>query len=106
MDCRDELEGYLNLCSEPECVNSTITFGVRDRKPHSPNHWMFKVYRFIFDRDMNAAKEDAWLALTLTDDPISRFTEWDEPACAHCKVTVSLPCWYCAQCTGKSNLSA
>lgn len=93
----------VNLCSRSECVRSTITFEGADRKPHFPNHGMFKVHRFIFYRDMGRIERTARDALNSAREIISKLKEEGDPMpmCLACKAPVSLPCWYCAECTGE-----
>ena len=51
MDCHGE--STVDLCSEPECLNSVVTLE-RHRglmPPHTPNHNVLKVHRILFNRD-------------------------------------------------------
>lgn len=93
----------VNLCSRSECVRSTVTFETVDRKPHLPNHGMFKVYRFVFDRDMGKIERTARDTLAFARKTISQLKEEGDsmPNCMLCKTPVSLPCWCCVECTGK-----
>ena len=93
----------VDLCSEPECLNSTITFDTANTKPHTPNHAMFKVNRIIFDRDIRAIKSVVGYALTLAQESTSKLEKGKEPmlGCVQCKTTISLPCWVCVDCTGE-----
>ena len=103
MDCHSETE-TLDLCSELDCVNSTVTFRTPDDlKTHSPNHGMFKVHRIIFDRDMGRVENNAKDALTSARGTLSRLKEEGKPMpeCVRCKITISLPCWCCVDCTGE-----
>lgn len=100
MDCRGD--STVDLCSEPECVNSAVTFEQFNRTPHLPNHRMFKVYRIVFDRDVIGIEEAAEDALTTARKTLSQLEEEDGPMpeCAYsdCKIKVSPPCWYCMDC--------
>jgi hypothetical protein len=105
-DCRNE-ETSVNLCSEPECINSTVTFEEADRQAHLPNHGMFKVHRMIFDRDTAIIGNLAQDALDSARESMSQNKKGrkSKPKCAHCKNTVSLPCWRCVECTGERETS-
>ena len=96
----------MDLCSEPECINSTVTFEEADRKSHLPNHGMFKVHRMIFDRDTARIENLAKDALDSVRGTISQLKKEQKPMpeCARCKNTVSLPCWCCVECTGEQEL--
>ena len=61
---------------------------------------MFKVHRFIFDRDIAKIEISAKVALHTARETILKVKEEGEqmPECSRCKVVVSLPCWYCAEC--------
>lgn len=91
----------MNLCSEPECVNSRVKFEDPDRKPHLPTHRMLKTRRFIFDREIarveNAARNDA----NILHSAILQFREASIPKCTYCKTVVTLPSWFCAECAGE-----
>lgn len=103
MDCDGELAA-VNLCSEPECVNSTVTFpGTASKRPHLPNHGMFKIYRIVFDRDMGMVKNRARSTLDSATGIISQPEGAGNPMpkCAHCMVMVSSPCWCCVDCIGE-----
>lgn len=93
----------VNLCSRSECVQSTVTFEVVDRKPHLPNHGMFKVHRFIFYRDMGKIERTANDTLKYARETVSQLKEEENPMpmCLVCKTPVSLPCWCCVECTGE-----
>ena len=106
MDCHDE-GTTVDLCSEPECVNSAITFKTADRKAHTPNHGMFKVHRIVFDRDMGRVERTAKDVLDSARGTLSELEEGKGPMpeCVHCKTTISLPCWCCVDCTGERELS-
>ena len=102
MDCRSE-DTTVDLCSEPECINST--FEGADRKMHTPSHRMFKIYRIIFDRDLGRVEETAKNALDSARGTLSEFEGMKPmPECVHCNTTISLPCWYCVDCTGEREL--
>ena len=103
MDCHSE-STTVDLCSEPECVNSTITrFRAADLKTHTPNHGMFKVHRIIFSRDLGCIEGNAKDALDSARGTLSELEEEKKPMpeCVHCKTTISLPCWFCVDCTGE-----
>ena len=102
MDCHSAA-ATVDLCSEPECVNCTITFKVANRETHLPNHGMFKVHRIIFDRDTGTLERTAKDALDAARRTLSELKEGGNlmPGCVHCKTTISLPCWFCADCTGE-----
>jgi len=102
MDCHSETT-TVDLCSESECVNSTITFEDDGRRAHLPSHGMFKAYRILFDRDMALVENDAKSALESARGILSELKEEGKPMpeCVHCKVTLSLPCWFCVECTGE-----
>lgn len=104
MDCHSE--ETFDLCSEPECVNSTVTSKATDKKKHKPNHGMFKVHRIIFDRDTGRIEKTAKDALDAARRTLSELEERKEPVpgCVRCKATISLPCWCCVDCTGERNL--
>lgn len=106
MDCHSD-ETTTDFCSEQECVDSTVTF-YDDRKPHSPHHSMFKVYRIIFDRDMGKIEDAAENAIYSARDTISELKEEGKPMpeCIHCKKAVSLPFWRCVECTGEKDSGA
>lgn len=93
----------VNLCSKSECVHSTVTFEAANKKPHLPNHAMFKVYRFIFYRDIGRIERTARDTLNYARETISKLTEEGDPMplCLFCKTPVSLPCWCCVECTGE-----
>jgi lipopolysaccharide biosynthesis regulator YciM len=98
MDCSGEMT--MDLCSEPECVDSKVIFEAADRKPHLPNHGMFKIHRVIFQRDVTRVENKAKVALKSARGIISRFKEEKSmPECVRCKATISLPCWSCVECT-------
>ena len=101
MDCHSE-RTTVDLCSKPDCVNSTVTFESTDRKKHLPNHGMFKVHRIIFDRDTGRIEDAAKDALTSARGTLSEPNDGEPmPECVHCKTAVSLPCWCCVDCTGE-----
>ena len=105
MDCHSE-SATVDLCSEPKCVNSTITFKAANRKTHAPNHGMFKVRRAIFDRDTGRIERTAKDALDFARETLSELEEENEPmpACVHCMTTISLPFWCCVDCPGEREL--
>ena len=93
----------MDLCSEPECINSTIEFEAADRKTHLPTHGMFKVHRLIFDRDVAMIENFAKDRLSSAREIISQLKKKEKPMpeCVHCKNAVPLPCWCCIECTGE-----
>ena len=100
MDCHDKTT--VDLCSEPECLNAVIT--VRNRlelkPPHMPDHDMLKVHRILFDRDTARMERNAKDALEAARRTLSELkSKKPMPKCVHCLNTVSLPCWYCVDCT-------
>ena len=99
MDCRRG-STTLDLCSEPECVKSTVRV---DGVVHLPNHGVFKVRRVIFDREYGKVWHDAKDALNSARETISQLKKEEKvmPSCMHCKTPVSLPCWYCVECAGE-----
>lgn len=103
MDCHSD--ETVDLCSEPECLKSTITLKNRKglKAPHKPNHNMLKVHRILFNRDTGRAEKNAKEALEAAQETLSDLKAQKEPMprCAHCKETVSYPCWYCVDCTSK-----
>ena len=101
MDCCGDTT--VDLCSEPECINSTVTFGAINSAPHTPNHRMFKVHRFIPNRDVTSIEKVAEDALNSARETLSRPKGMDgsTPVCKHCKTKVSPPCWYCVDCVGE-----
>ena len=105
MDCHSE-SATVDLCSEPECINSTIMFKPADRKTHTPNHGMFKVHRIIFDRDTGRIERAAKDALDSARGTLSELEKEKKPMpeCVHCNTTITLPCWCCVDCTGEREL--
>ena len=114
-NCRSGLEGSriicmdcsggtasVDLCSKQECVNSTVTFGDTDKKPHLPSHWMFKVHRFLFNRDRETLRILATNVLGNTRMTLLRLKKEGMPllGCLSCKAAVSMPCWCCTECVG------
>ena len=103
MDCHSD--NTVDLCSEPECLDSTAP--MKDRKdltvPHNPNHSVLKVHRMLFSRDTGRAEKNAKEALEVARETLSDLKAQKEPMpqCTHCKETVSQPCWYCVDCTSK-----
>lgn len=102
MDCHDE--STLDLCAEPECLNSVITLEARPglKTPHTPNHNVLKVHRILFSRDTAKVEKDAEDALTIARETVLdlQAKEKPMPQCVHCQEEVTLPCWYCVGCTG------
>jgi len=103
MDCHDRTT--VDICSEPECLASTVVLKKRKdlTAPHTPNHSMLKVHRILFSRDTGRAEKNAKDALEVARGVLSDLKTRGEPMppCAHCKKTVSQPCWYCVDCTSK-----
>lgn len=93
----------MDLCSELECVNATITFQEPDRKPHLPSHRMFKVYRTIFDTEIAKIAVTVTIGLAYANATLSGLVEEGKlmPECGHCKTAVTLPCWRCMNCSGE-----
>ena len=93
----------LDFCSEPECIGATIVFEAADRKPHFPNHKMFKIHRIVFERDLAMIERITNCALDFACNTILQLKgEGQEmPGCVGCGAAVSLPCWCCAECTGE-----
>jgi hypothetical protein len=100
MDCSSDIT--MDLCSE--CINSRVTFKTTDRKPHLPNHGMFKVHRIIFHRDVGRIENGAKNTLKSAHGIILLLKEGSMPGCVYCKATISLPCWSCVECSGKWKL--
>ena len=109
MDCHSETT-TLDLCSEPDCVTSTVAFGAATGglEMHLPNHGMFKVHRIIFDRDTGWIERTAYDALDCARGTLSGLKKEENlmPVCVRCKTAISLPCWYCVECTGECGSSA
>jgi hypothetical protein len=107
MDCHGE--STVDLCSEPECLNSVVTLErYRDlNAPHTPNHNVLKVHRILFNRDTAIAERNAKDALEAARQTLSDLEAKKEPMpqCVQCPNVVSLPCWYCVDCTGEFTLS-
>ena len=101
MDCHDKTT--VDLCSEPECLNSVITLESRPdlRAPHTPNHNMLKVHRILFNRDTARTERNAKDALEAARRTLSELKKKPMPKCIHCQNVVSLPCWYCVDCTSE-----
>jgi len=103
MDCHDKTT--VDFCSEPECLNSVVTSKTRPglKTPHTPNHDMLKVHRILFDRDTAKAEKNAKSALEAARKTILDLQEKKKPMppCSHCQNAVSLPCWYCVDCTSQ-----
>ena len=104
MDCHSG-ETTLDLCAEPECLNSVITLEDRPdlETPHTPSHSVLKFHRILFKRDTARAERDAKAALEVARETISdlKAKKKPMPQCVHCQRVVPLPCWYCADCTGE-----
>jgi len=103
MDCHDK--STVDLCPEPECLNSVITFEDRSdwKARHSPNHNMLKVHRILFNRDTVRAERNAKDALGAAREKLSdlKAKKKPMPQCIHCQNVVSLPCWHCVDCTSE-----
>ena len=107
MDCHDK-STTVDLCSEPECLDSVVTFDSRsDLAPHTPNHNVLKVHRIFFNRDTARTERNAKDALETARQTLSDLEAEKEPMpqCVQCENVVSLPCWYCADCTSEFTLS-
>ena len=104
MDCHDKTT--VDLCSELECLNSVVTLERRPdlKAPHTPNHNMLKVHRILFDRDTAWTERNAKDALEAARRTLLelKLKKKSMPKCIHCQNVVSLPCWYCADCTSRS----
>ena len=102
MDCNSE-RWTLDLCSEPDCINSVVKFEASGKKQvHLPTHEMFKVHRIIFDRDTRRIENTAKDALASARATLLELEEGQpKPECTHCKTAISLPCWYCVDCAGE-----
>ena len=98
MDCPGEKT--MNLCSEPECVNSTIIFEAADRKPHLPSHRVVKTRRPIYDREFGRVEQDARGMFNLSHAIFQQPREGEEESggCIRCKAVLLPPCWYCFDC--------
>ena len=105
MDC--DFGDTLDLCSEPGCICSVVTFeerpGLEAQPPHTPNHDILKVHRTIFIRDVVNIVAFAKYSLEVARVTISDLEAEKEPmpGCFCCRKVVSLPCWYCSECTGE-----
>lgn len=103
MDCHDRTT--LDLCAEPECLNAVVTLEDRPglKTPHMPNHNVLKVHRILFSRDTARAERNAKDALAVARETTSELKAKGKPMpqCAHCHNVVSLPCWYCVDCTSE-----
>jgi hypothetical protein len=103
MDCHDKTT--VDLCSEPECLNSVGTLKRRPnlKPPHTPNHNVLKVHRILFNRDTAMAERNAKDALEAARQTLSdlEVKKKPMPRCFHCQNVVSLPCWYCVDCTSE-----
>ena len=103
MDCHSETT-TVDLCSEPDCVNSTVMLETRAAglKTHLPSHRMFKIHRIIFARDIGKIEGTAKDTLNSARGTLSGLKEGEPmPECIHCKTRISLPCWCCTDCTGE-----
>ena len=97
MDCR--IGSTVNLCSETECINSTVIS--KGQKPHLPDHRMFKVHRYIFERDLPKIAAAANYALDGTHSAMSQLKSMGISTlggCSHCHTPLSLPHWRCVEC--------
>jgi len=103
MDCHSN--DTLDLCSEPECLDSVITSKGRPdlEAPHTPNHDMLKAHQILFDRDTARTKKNARDALKAVRSTVSDLEAkgGPMPECICCQNVVSLPCWCCVDCAGK-----
>ena len=103
MDCHND-RSTVDLCSEPECLNSVVTSQSQPhlKTPHTPNHNVLKVHRILFDRDTARVERNAKYALETVKETLSdlKAKKKPMPKCVHCQTEVSLPCWYCVDCTG------
>jgi len=103
MDCHDKTT--VDFCSESECLNSVVTLESRPglKTPHTPNHNMLKVHRILFDRDTARTEKNAKEALEAARQTLSELKTKQKPMpqCIHCQKVISLPCWYCVDCTSK-----
>lgn len=104
MDCHNDTS-TVDLCSELECLDSTVTLKIRPdlKAPHTPNHSMLKVHRTLFSRDTARTERNAKDALEAARETLSDLKAKRKPMpdCVHCRNVVSLPCWYCVDCTCK-----
>ena len=102
IECYNE-DDSVDLCSDLECVNSTVKFEGENRKAHLPSHGMFKIRRRVFDRDMGRIERLSKDALDSARGTISQLKKEGKPMpeCVHCKKAVPLPCWCCVECTGE-----
>jgi len=64
---------------------------------------MLKVHYMLFSRDTGRAERNAKDALGVAREKLSdlKAKKKPMPQCAHCQNTVSLPCWYCVDCTSE-----
>ena len=105
MDCH--FHYTLDLCSEPECLDSVVTLsdrpGLAAVPPHTPNHDMLKVHHILFGRDVASTERSAKEALNAARNTISDLEAKKKPmpGCLRCRKVVSLPCWLCVDCTGE-----
>ena len=101
MDCHGN--ETVDFCSEPECLSSEVTLEEREdlKAPHTPNHNMLAVHRMLFARDTARTERSAKSALEAAQQTISelKLKKKPMPKCIHCQNVVSLPCWYCVDCT-------
>ena len=89
------------FCSDTECANFALTSGTDNRpQPHLPSHMVFKVSRFLFQRDIPCIEGPAKLVLNSGQRVISELRKEEKPMpdCMYCGITVSLPCWSCVDC--------
>jgi len=102
MDCH--FNNTLDLCSEPECLDSVITSKHLSglEAPHTPKHSILKVHHVLFSRDAARTERNAKAALEVAWNMISDLeANKAMPGCDCCRNMVSLPCWYCVDCTGE-----
>ena len=91
MDCLDK--STVDLCSEPECLTSSIIPGltlVDLAVPHTPSHSMLKVHRLLFDRSIAVQEARSRIILHVARAVISDRVKAQGkvmPPCAHC-----IPC--------------
>jgi hypothetical protein len=93
MDCHGKTT--VDLCSEPECLNSVVTLESRPdlKAPHTPNHNMLKVHRILFSRDTARTERNAKDALEAARQTLSelKFKKKPMPKCIHCQKVYHYP---------------
>ena len=103
MDCH--CNETLDLCPEPECLDSVVAPKRLPGlvTPHTPNHDVLKVNRILFGRDTTITEQNAKDALVAARNTISDLMAEKKPmpGCICCRNVISLPCWYCVDCTGE-----